>query len=264
MMTTSETPRVSEPRWEGAALLRPGVLAFSGSIGTTDGHAHHAVQIIIAATALTVVDGAGGRHRGTGLIVPADATHRIETVAEKGCVVFLDPESAAGRAAHRRASGASWTTDQVLADPQPRRPLAAVVADIVESLTPIATAAEPPALHPAVAAAIRLLPTLVGAGTVRGADVAALVGVSASRLTHLFTDQMGITLRRYVLWLRLQAVITRVKAGDDLTDAAHAAGFADSAHLTRTCRDMFGLPPSVMSRHVSWDIDKESSRIIQA
>ena len=48
------------------------------------------------------------------------------------------------------------------------------------------------------------------------------------------------------------------------TDAAHAAGFADSAHLTRTCRDMFGLPPSVMSRHVSWDIDEESSRIIQA
>ena len=150
MTTTPGTPDVSEARWEGAALLRPGVLAFSGSIGTTDGHAHHAVQIIIAATALTVVDGAGGRHRGTGLIVPADATHRIETVAEKGCVVFLDPESAAGRAAHRRASGASWTTDQVLADPQPRRPLAAVVADLVERLTPIATAAELPALHPAV------------------------------------------------------------------------------------------------------------------
>lgn len=257
MTTTPGTPYVSEARWEGAALLRPGVLAFRGSIGTTDGHAHHAVQIIIAATALTVLDGAGGRHRGTGLIVPADAPHKIETVAEKGCVVFLDPESAPGRAAHRRAISAGWTTDPVLADPQPRRPLAAVVADIVERLTPIATAAEPPAQHPAVAAAMRLLPTLVGAGTVRGADVAALVGVSASRLTHLFTDQMGITLRRYVLWLRLQAVITRVKAGDDLTDAAHAAGFADSAHLTRTCRDMFGLPPSVMSRHVSWDIDEE-------
>ena len=237
MTTTPGTPYVSEARWEGAALLRPGVLAFRGSIGTTDGHAHHAVQIIIAATALTVLDGAGGRHRGTGLIVPADAPHKIETVAEKGCVVFLDPESAPGRAAHRRAISAGWTTDPVLADPQPRRPLAAVVADIVERLTPIATAAEPPAQHPAVAAAMRLLPTLVGAGTVRGADVAALVG--------------------YVLWLRLQAVITRVKAGDDLTDAAHAAGFADSAHLTRTCRDMFGLPPSVMSRHVSWDIDEE-------
>ncbi|MDO3096239.1 AraC family transcriptional regulator, partial [Mycobacteroides abscessus subsp. abscessus] len=28
-----------------------------------------------------------------------------------------------------------------------------------------------------------------------------------------------------------------------------------SAHLTRTTREMFGLPPSVLSRHVSWDLD---------
>lgn len=50
-------------------------------------------------------------------------------------------------------------------------------------------------------------------------------------------------------------LINRVQAGDDLTGAAHGAGFADSAHLTRTTREMFGLPPSVLSRHVSWDLD---------
>ncbi len=38
----------AQPRWGGAALLRPGVLAFAGSIGATDTHAHHAVQIITA------------------------------------------------------------------------------------------------------------------------------------------------------------------------------------------------------------------------
>jgi AraC-like DNA-binding protein len=84
------------------------------------------------------------------------------------------------------------------------------------------------------------------------------VGLSASRLTHLFTSQVGIPLRRYVLWSRLRIAISRVQAGDDLTDAAHGAGFADSAHLTRTTRDMFGLPPSVLSRHVTWDLDSSS------
>ena len=34
--------------------------------------------------------------------------------------------------------------------------------------------------------------------------------------------------------------------GDTLSSAAHAAGFADSAHLSRTARTMFGLPPSVL------------------
>lgn len=97
----------------------------------------------------------------------------------------------------------------------------------------------------------------MAAGTVSGTKLAAIVGISASRLTHLFSQQVGIPLRRYVLWSRLQLAITRVQAGDDLTGAAHGAGFADSAHLTRTTREMFGLPPSVLSRHVSWDLDNE-------
>lgn len=63
------------PRWGGAALLRPGVLAFAGSIGSTDTHAHHAVQITTAATPLTLVDGHGAAHTGTKVVVPADTTH---------------------------------------------------------------------------------------------------------------------------------------------------------------------------------------------
>jgi AraC-like DNA-binding protein len=93
--------------------------------------------------------------------------------------------------------------------------------------------------HPVIDDALRLLPDLVAAGPVSGTELAARVGMSASRLTHLFTQQVGIPLRRYVLWSRLRIAITRVRAGDDLTGAAHSAGFADSAHLTRTTRDMF-------------------------
>lgn len=34
--------------------------------------------------------------------------------------------------------------------------------------------------------------------------------------------------------------------GASLSTAAHAAGFADSAHLTRTSRRMIGIPQSSM------------------
>jgi AraC-like DNA-binding protein len=34
--------------------------------------------------------------------------------------------------------------------------------------------------------------------------------------------------------------------GANLTNAAHAAGFSDSAHLTRTWRQMFGVSPTAM------------------
>ena len=246
------------PRWSGSALLRPGVLAFTGSIGATDAHAHHAVQIITATTVVTVLDDRGARHRGTKVVVPADAPHCIETGAREGTVVFLDPESAAGRSAHLRAIRSGWAVAPALAVPGRRRALAAVVDELITHLTPTVTAGEAAQRHPAVQGALHLLPDLVTAGPVGGTELAAQLGISASRLTHLFTEQVGIPLRRYVLWLRLRIAVTRVQAGDDLTGAAHGAGFADSAHLTRTTREMFGLPPSVLSRHVSWDLDETS------
>ena len=92
-----------EPHWGGTALLRPGVLAFTGSIGTTDLHAHHAVQIVTATTPFTMRDEHGNQHRGTKVVVPADAPHRVEVGAPEGTVVFLEPESAPGRSAHLRA-----------------------------------------------------------------------------------------------------------------------------------------------------------------
>lgn len=76
------------------------------------------------------------------------------------------------------------------------------------------------------------------------AKLAAAVGLSSGRLIHLFTREMGLPIRRYILWLRLRDVLISVAAGATLTQAAHHAGFSDSAHLSRTFRGMFGFPPS--------------------
>ncbi|BBX54550.1 MULTISPECIES: helix-turn-helix domain-containing protein [Mycolicibacterium] len=254
---TNNSADAVQPRWRGAALLRSGVLAFAGSIGATDTHAHHAVQIIMATTPLTVLDEQGAPHTGTKVVVPADTVHRIWGGAEDGTVIFLEPESAPGRAAHLRAIDAGWVISSAFASAA-RRPLATVVADVAAHLAPATSDRDVPAQHSSVDHALRLLPALVAAGPVSGTKLAAQVGLSASRFTHLFTEQVGIPLRRYVLWSRLRIAITLVQGGDDLTGAAHGAGFADSAHLTRTTREMFGLPPSVLSRHVSWDLDPSS------
>ncbi len=74
------------------------------------------------------------------------------------------------------------------------------------------------------------------------------VGLSEGRLIHLFSEQVGVPLRRYVLWLRVRHVIFCLAVGKNLTDAAHEAGFADSPHLTRVFRSMFGLAPSQIFR----------------
>ncbi|MBV6761421.1 helix-turn-helix domain-containing protein [Rhodococcus opacus] len=244
---------MTDTRWRGGALIRPGILAFAGSIGTTTSHAHHAVQVMTADTPLTVADGSRARHCGTQVVVPPDTAHHIETGAAHGVVVFLDPDSAAGRAAGHRAHRFGWAGGPPLPAPAAvDGDLGALVAAVVGALVPDSAPA-PPARHRSVTAALALLPALVADGPVTTTDLAVRGGLSTSRLTHLFGAQVGLPLRRYVLWTRLMIAVTEVGAGRDLTTAAHAAGFADSAHLTRTCRDIFGLPPSALSRTVTWD-----------
>jgi AraC-like DNA-binding protein len=72
--------------------------------------------------------------------------------------------------------------------------------------------------------------------------VAAAVGLSASRFQHVFTHEVGVPFRRYRAWCRMRAAIGVAVNGGSLTDAAHAAGFADQAHFARDFRRTFGAP----------------------
>lgn len=72
-------------------------------------------------------------------------------------------------------------------------------------------------------------------------DVAALVGLSPGRTRRLFVQQTGLPLRTYLLWLRPTRALELFAGGASLTEAAHAAGFSDSAHPSRTFHRMFGI-----------------------
>jgi AraC-like DNA-binding protein len=58
--------------------------------------------------------------------------------------------------------------------------------------------------------------------------LAAAVGFSPSRETHLVRDQVGIPLRTYPRLVRF-LIAAEALRGASLTDAAHRAGFADVA-----------------------------------
>ena len=81
-------------------------------------------------------------------------------------------------------------------------------------------------------------------GPVSLSDVVGVGGLSAGRLRHLFVEQTGLPFQTYLLWLRLMKAIESIVAGATLTGAAHDAGFADSAHFSRTFRRMFGVAPA--------------------
>ncbi|MEQ1515757.1 MAG: AraC family transcriptional regulator [Usitatibacteraceae bacterium] len=78
--------------------------------------------------------------------------------------------------------------------------------------------------------------------------LSARVHLSPSRFAHLFKKVVGVPVRRYVLWLKMRRALDLAIAGDSLTTAALSAGFADSAHLSRTVRAILGIAPEFLFR----------------
>lgn len=79
---------------------------------------------------------------------------------------------------------------------------------------------------------------------VPGAEIAAAVGYSLSHLQHLFRTHIGTSIRSYRTWSRFVALTAAYASTGSLTDAAAAAGFFDSAHLTHAFTATFGVLPS--------------------
>src|SRR5689334_25281612 len=70
--------------------------------------------------------------------------------------------------------------------------------------------------------------------------------LSSTRFAHLFKEQVGLPFSRYMLWRKLTRAMVAVASERTLAAAAHAADFADAAHLTRTFYQMVGMAPSAL------------------
>ena len=245
--------------WNGTLAFGPWWLLYCGPIGPTELHAHHAFQIVVHGGTPCMADAGGEAIRGPIAIVEPNQAHAIHSRRDHAIVVFVEPESRAGMALRIR---------RPVAELGPAHPVAEVTGalspdnwsraeEAVRRTLALAGMTEPPVplrwwRHPAVDEALLRLPDLVDEGRVDVSDLAATIGVSTSRLTHVFTTEVGIPLRSYARWLRLVRATERLADGASITDASHAAGFADAAHFSRTFKAMFGLAPSEVMLAGTW------------
>ncbi|TGN21163.1 AraC family transcriptional regulator [Leptospira idonii] len=86
--------------------------------------------------------------------------------------------------------------------------------------------------------------------SIRMKEIGQGFSISEDRLIRLFKENLGIPLRRYLLWVRLLTAVKVLKEGKNLTEVAHLAGFSDSAHFTRTFKENFGFVPSLFFGHL--------------
>jgi AraC-like DNA-binding protein len=242
--------------WEGGGLWAFDVPTSGDSRPTTRLHAHHAIQITLSAGGRFAIRTEDGRTDGPVVLVGSDVPHAFEPEG-RIALLFVEPESRAGQALTGRFAGApvSRLEGSCLGDVPDR--LAALLSEprldngTVESLgkeileNVIGGVMPPSTLDPRIGRTLDwLAPRL--AERVGLPDAAATACLSESRFSHLFAAEVGLPFRTYLLWRRLMLAVERIASGSSLTAAAHEAGFADSAHFSRTFHRMFGVPAAAL------------------
>ena len=72
------------------------------------------------------------------------------------------------------------------------------------------------------------------------------LGLSPSRLRHLFKEVTGNTVTHYARWTAVWRAISLWSQGRRLTEIAHEVGFHDLSHLDHAFIEVFGLNPSTV------------------
>ena len=83
------------------------------------------------------------------------------------------------------------------------------------------------------------------------ADAAKSVGLSASRLSHLFPSVLGTGFKQFQLRQRLELADRLMKANPDwrMARIAEECGFSDPLYFSRTYKKVRGVPPSKADRY---------------
>lgn len=233
------------------------VLEAPDGFGDAGFHSHHAIQITICLSGELMLASETSSVRGRAVAVATDIRHRFEA---RGLLafVFLEPESGSGRAL---AQSIFRTSGLASLDPASLPPLAGLervfedqaaprlllesaraFVDCLASATPAPQQPDPRIRKIIDHASESLEPSLEAAARASG------VYLSPSRLRHLFVEQTGLAYKTYLLWLRMNRALQVYSEGRTLTEAAHAAGFSDSAHFSRVFKRTFGLPATTLER----------------
>lgn len=263
---TADTARggtrwLEEPRWY---LWDGGFFLLGRSAGVVPPHEHHAIQVVIMVEGEAEVCGEDGEWRqGRGLIVRPDVRHSFNPHGLPGAMLFVDPESAEGLWLR-----SSLSSDITIVPPAPLEGTAVELRTFVERpfeglevgalirhcVRAVSTGA-PPArkLDERITVVLKSIRTSEDL-RIPIENAASLVFLSPSRFAHLFTQQVGLPFRRYMLWRKLTRAMLAIGREGTIAAGAHAADFADAAHLTRTFQQMFGIPPSALMRGQFFEI----------
>ena len=217
-------------------------------------HASHSLKVLIAENEIAI-----GHDRkvirAKGAIVTSDTPHRIKVSDGWLISIFVDPQCLIGNALNTlsKKSGIVKIEGSIALTLfrffQNARHNHLAETDIKDQLEKNLLGLDTSSIELALDSRIEKVTLCIRSKPdTRLADLLGICGLSESRLIHLFKKETGTTIRRYILWCRMQRALRLMAFGSTLKQSAKQSGFTDAAHFSRTFVSMHGIAPSLILR----------------
>lgn len=229
-------------KWTGGLALGDGWAVYRGLAGDNTSHAHYAAQLVAGglSPASAIID--GDYVISEIIFIPSNMRHQLAPRPAPLDIMYVEPALFRGAAdpdapstERERAVALYRRLEQYLGGGDDIDPDLCGVYD-----------------EPRIATAIDMIERRLES-SIRLEEIARGSALSKSRFAELFRSTTGLSLRQFVLWRRLRRAVIGLGGGETATHAAHAAGFSDAAHFSRTLRNMFGVTPRDIMSTVAID-----------
>ena len=238
--------------------IQPGIVAIHGASVDADKHSHHAIQIVWkkqGSNCLLNEESIAG-------VVAINANVPHQLVLDEGWILLIEPKSELGRSLSEQLGDSTRTFSEIPEfsseqAPSAERNISEYLQPLFRALVQVLPLAPSSPQHaflwrestvkdPRIQQLLKQLNQCLSGDCLKPAswkakEVATQLALSESRFLHLFSDEMGIAWRPYLLWRRMICAVQAMLSNSSATEAAHLAGFSDSAHLSRTFRRHFGM-----------------------
>jgi AraC-like DNA-binding protein len=229
-----------------------GVYRFLASGLQTGFHAHPALEIIVARQGSFLIAPASGIYRpAKAAVIKSNAKHALDLGQSQCEIMLLDslPETDAFLLARLGVTDAG---EALICLPDGKG-LSRALDELVSGAS-----AGYQTRDDRILKSLHYIRANGGNARLSLSQVADQVHLSPSRVTHLFKEKVGASLQQYIVWTRLTYAMDQfMHQPMNLTEAALAAGFYDSAHFSKHFKALLGLKPSL-------PYPPKNSRIVQA
>lgn len=232
---------------------------FLGTMARPKFHSHHAIEIVIGNKKPVNLLTMHAYYEDYFLLVRSDIPHTVADAEKEMILIILDPDTELARKLALKFLSDTDVAplnirrdvsiiDQYFSDPCKENAVE-IFNSVVDSLGISGNANIEK--DERIAMAVDYIRNME-VKKCSAKKIAEHVGLSEGRFIHLFKEQLGIPVRKYLLWLRIIDAMNQMIDGKSPTYAAHETEFADYAHLSRSFSSMFGYSITTFFNYIKF------------